>query len=148
VIILPSLSLFKIADLSVDKTLQILTLQVLASLDFDPEVIGRCFEEEVRQEVIEINERYKLENLIKDEEINEHIKLALIIRGRILSSQQKEWAEMDLETEQSNLTISSILPDITVSELKEIDPQHLINWLNHGIEAAIENGLSEETAKK
>jgi len=141
-------NLFKIADLSGDKALQILTLQVLASLDFNPEVIGRCFEEEVKQKVIEINEKYQLENLIKDEEINEHIKLALIIRLRIKSIYGKEWKEMDYTTEQPNLKISEILPDITVSELKEIEPQHLINWLNHGISYAIDHGLPEATAQR
>jgi hypothetical protein len=144
-------NLFKIADLSGDKTLQILTLQVLASLDFDPEVIGRCFDEKVRQEVIEINKKYQFKNLIKDEEINEHIKLALIIRGRILSSQQKEWAEMDLETEQSNLTISSILPDITVSELEKIPPQFLLDYARDGvgiaIKKAVDSGLDQKVVE-
>jgi len=89
-----------------------------------------------------------LNSCITDEEINEHIKLALIIRGRIRSMYGKEWKEMDYKTEQPNLTISGILPDITVSELKEIPGQLLLDYARDGIAVAIKNGLSEETAKK
>jgi hypothetical protein len=92
-----------------------------------------------------------LDQFITNKEIEERIKLALIMRGRIFSSQEKEWAKMDLEKEQSNLKISEILPDITVSELEKIPPQFLLDYARDGvgiaIKKAVDSGLDQKVVE-
>lgn len=55
---------------------------------------------------------------------------------------------MDYTTEQANLTISGILPDITVEELKQIPAQHLLDYVKKGIIFSINNGLNKAIAEK
>jgi hypothetical protein len=143
-------------------------LDTLRSIDFNPVVIGSWFDENLKQEVVKINQEIRkanneynnliskpLEEFITNEEITERIKLALIIRGKIenssVSLETKKpftWEEMNYLDEQPYLTISGTSPDITVSELEKIEPQHLLDYAKGGIIFSIINGLDEKIAEK
>lgn len=84
---------------------------------------------------------------ITDKEIENSIKIALAIRGKINSIYNKDWREIGYES-LLKLKTSEIFPNITVKEIEEMGLHCLIGYADGSINRAISYGMSRQMAEK